>query len=370
MGQYLRFSEIKSLQIEPASKCNLLCPQCARVHRGRVNPIMPLAELQPEDYNKIFSADLAAQLKTIAFNGNYGDPIASRHLDYAIGKCLGSGMAISIATNGSLRSPAYWQSLGKQLSGTKSLVSFSIDGLADTNAIYRRGSSFEKIMENAAAYIQAGGRARWDFLVFDHNHHQIEEAKNLARRMGFAGFQKKFTARFAPGDGSKDPSSHTVFNTKGRPAGLLKKPPGARDQLRGVIKKHGSWQAYMEAAPIACKFQRRRALFIDFEALVWPCCWTGAPVYFVCRSHPQKKQLEALRKKYKKNFNSLRHFSLKEILSHRWLASDLAESWTNKTNDKKNPKLEACSRVCGPDYEFTSGPGSRNSQITSFAAGA
>ena len=33
-------------------------------------------------------------------------------------------------------------------------------------------------------YIKAGGVARWEFLVFKHNQHQIEEARQLANELG------------------------------------------------------------------------------------------------------------------------------------------------------------------------------------------
>ena len=88
MGKYLDFSEIRSLQIEPTSKCNLLCPQCERVVNGGVNPFLPLTELTPEDYDRIFTEDLTAQLKSVIFNGSYGDPAASQYLNYAINTLL------------------------------------------------------------------------------------------------------------------------------------------------------------------------------------------------------------------------------------------------------------------------------------------
>ena len=56
MSQYLNLSDIKYIQIEGTSLCNLVCPQCARVYKGKVNPHLPMGELQPEDYDKIFGS--------------------------------------------------------------------------------------------------------------------------------------------------------------------------------------------------------------------------------------------------------------------------------------------------------------------------
>ena len=102
---YLNFSDVRSLQVEPTSRCNLLCPQCERVANGKINPLLPLTELTPEDYDKIFTNDMTPQLENVIFNGSYGDPVASRHLNYAINKLLSKKMdTITIFTNGSLKS--------------------------------------------------------------------------------------------------------------------------------------------------------------------------------------------------------------------------------------------------------------------------
>jgi ubiquinone/menaquinone biosynthesis C-methylase UbiE len=51
------------------------------------------------------------------------------------------------------------------------------------------------------AFIAAGGRARWDFLIFEHNQHQVEEAEALATKWGFEKFVAKKTGRFVTGKG-------------------------------------------------------------------------------------------------------------------------------------------------------------------------
>lgn len=365
MGEYLKFSELRALQLEPTSKCNLLCPQCERVYNGKLNPLLPLTELTPSDYNKIFTDELTGQLEYVVFNGSYGDPMASRHLDYAIESLFKKQMKrIKIFTNGSLKNASWWHELGRKFSGICSEVIFSIDGLEDTNSIYRVNSNFKKIMENVAAYIQAGGRARWDFLIFDHNYHQVEEAKALAKKMGFKAFQEKRTQRFIKGDYTDHYLLEKIYDRKGNTDGILKPPPSGNPRdFEKVLTKYGSWNRYIEETPIHCKYKENiKALFIDFEALVWPCCWVGALSYRVNPENPQKKQFDKILKKYEKNFNSLRYHSLSEILSHQWFKFHLTQSWKNNTKDK-NPKLFVCGRTCGTDYEFTSGTGYRNSKM-------
>lgn len=364
MKEYIKLSDIKSLQIEPTSRCNLLCPQCARTHKGKVNPSLPLTELNPEDYKNIFTDQITSQLDYVAFNGSYGDPLASKKFDYVINKLLEKNIPMGIFTNGSLRNLSWWSELGHKFSKTKNKVIFSIDGLEDTNPIYRINSNFNKIMENAKAYIHGGGRARWDFLIFSHNHHQVEEAKTIAKKMGFESFLEKKTKRFVNSNHTFRFKSKKIFNKK-KLIGTLKPPPEEQKDFEEVLKKHDSFSNYVDTTPIYCKYQRdMEGLFIDFEAFVWPCCWTGAPAYFTDLEDPQKKQFDELKNKYEKNFNNLRHHCLEKILSHQWFKSELVESWKNKMTGQKNPKLFTCGRTCGTDYEFTSAADYKNSKIS------
>ena len=64
------------------------------------------------------------------------------------------------------------------------IMSFSIDGLEDTNHLYRQDVEWDKIMERAKKFIGAGGRAEWKFIIFRHNQHQVEEARSLSKELG------------------------------------------------------------------------------------------------------------------------------------------------------------------------------------------
>ena len=43
--------------------------------------------------------------------------------------------------------------------------------------VYREGSNFTKVEQNYRAFNRAGGRSNWQFIVFEHNEHQLEQAK-------------------------------------------------------------------------------------------------------------------------------------------------------------------------------------------------
>ena len=80
-------------------------------------------------------------------------------------------------SNGGLRNKEWWSELGSVLSNPFDACYFGIDGLSDTNHIHRVNVSFDKVMENAEAFITAGGRAHWEFLVFDYNEHQVDKSR-------------------------------------------------------------------------------------------------------------------------------------------------------------------------------------------------
>ena len=159
--------------------------------------------------------------------------------------------------------------------------------------------------------------------------------------------------------------SEALFNKQGKDSQELKPSSKANNQFEEVIKKHGSFESYINKTNINCKYRKEKRLYIDFMCRVWPCCWMGFPLYSNAKHYPEKIQLESLIKGYKKNFNSLRHYSLSDILSQDWFHKRLVESWSNKVTDD-NFRLFTCGKICGATYEQTSSPGYKNAEKVSF----
>lgn len=364
--KYLNPQDVRYLQVDHNSTCNLRCPQCARTHEGGTVPDLPLTELTVDDY-KWFLNDLK-NLKDVMWCGNYGEIAVSETwldcLQYVVentsAKCI-------ITTNASVRDEKWWKEVAKILKG-RGKINFSIDGLEDTNHIYRVNAKWQRIMRNAQAYIDAGGRARWDYLVFGHNEHQVDQAVDIARQMGFEQFQIKLTNRFVndeqykKGNAVKD---QTVSTKKSEYILNMPRNPNFQGSGKGqneqILENYGSWENYVNKTPIQCKWQPNGQLFIDFESRVWSCTWTASGVYHY-GENTQKKQINQIFDVYGKNFNSLRHHSLAEILDNDYFGRDFCASWKG-TMDDTVPKLFACGRTCGTDYEFSSVYGSNNRLI-------
>lgn len=359
---YLKPDEIKYLQIDHNSTCNLRCPQCARTHEGETHPELPMKELNVEHY-KEFILD-APNLEFVMFCGNYGEVIVSNtFLECLLYVVENTSAKVVIATNSSARDENWWKELALILKG-RGKVNFSIDGLEDTNHLYRVNANFDKCMRNAQAFIDAGGVARWDYLVFGHNEHQVDEAIDRARKMGFREFAIKLTNRFINDEQYKhkttDAADQTVITRKSQYTLAMPQNKeligSGKSQNELIIEKYGNWTNYVNSTPISCKWQPGGQIFLDFENRVWPCTWTASG-YLHYGDNTQKKQAQQLFDVYGKDFNNLNVHSLREVLEHDYFARDFCASWKG-TMDDRVPKLFACGRTCGTDYNFSSAHGS------------
>ena len=300
------YNEIKTLHLEVTDKCNAACPMCARnINGGEDNPQLPNVELSLEDVKTMFPVDFIKQLDRMYMCGNYGDPIAARDTleIFQYFREHNSKMMLSLHTNGSAKSAEWWTNLAKVL-GTKGYVVFSVDGLEDTNHLYRQNTVFSKIMTNAQAFIDAGGRARWDYIVFAHNEHQVELAEELSKKMKFEKFQFKKSARFYSNATGVTKEMHQAANRKGLTT-LLQPPtnpkyknsalqelskiakdtneikflPSKSSDLTGNlgtqifhlnVDKKTPMEKYWDTSEIKCKVAEEKSIYISAEGVVQP----------------------------------------------------------------------------------------------------
>ncbi len=348
---FIKLQDIQEIQIDHTTRCNLFCAQCARSDIGwSTDPACMNIDLSLDDY-RILLEPFGQNKVGIFHCGNYGDALASPTFDETFQYTLSKQpYRITVSTNGTLRSPDWWRAFA-QAGGDLLKVTFAIDGLEDTNALYREGASWNRIMQNVRAFVGAGGKARWDFIEFEHNYHQIADAEKLARELGFEKFNVKYTARFAS-VGLKDQAK-----TKG---GTLKDSAGNLNQkdLTEIKSTYGSFDEYVQKTPISCKTKAERKVFIDMHMRLWPCCWFGAPLYFK-KANRQKVDFDYLVQTYGPDFNSLRAHGW-AVLEHEFFQAHLQNSWDGQ--NPKHKRIYTCGRTCGGKFEFSSGYG-QNSNI-------
>lgn len=240
-----------------------MCPR--RIQGGPMNPSVVLHEVDLGTFVNWFPRNFVRQLKHFNMCGNLGDPIVAKDtLDiYRYLRETNPEISLQMHTNGSGRSREWWQ----DLAAINVRVVFGIDGLEDTHSLYRISTDWKKIIENAKTFIEAGGDARWDMLVFSHNEHQVNECEKLAEEMGFSLFMKKHTTRFR--DGKLD-----VLDDQGKPINILY----PTEYSKSVIEKVKN--ASKEIKPIiTCKAVKDNQMYVGANGTVTPCCWLDQEWY-------------------------------------------------------------------------------------------
>lgn len=237
--------DIKVLHLEPTDVCQLECPLCARETDKDFNKSVKHSLTIPQIQRHFDDSQIAA-LDKMFMCGNYGDPAASNHtLDiYRWFRELNSDIVLGMNTNGSLQSTFWWYELAKILNQSRDYVVFSIDGLEDTNSVYRVKSNWAKLMANVESYIAAGGVAHWDMLVYRHNEHQVDRCEQLARDLGFKWFRAKVSKR-------------PLANRLEYPVSFTRSSSVATNNIK-------------------CHALNERSAYIDAQGRMSPCCWLGS----------------------------------------------------------------------------------------------
>lgn len=329
----LKLNEIRRVHIELTTRCNARCPMCMRNYRGYdYNSGYPDIELSLVDVKNILKPDFLAQLEYVNFNGNLGDfALSSAGLEI-VEYLVANNVAVKINTNGSLRSPNWWKRLA--LTGVE--IGFALDGLEDTHSLYRLDTDWKRIIENAAAFIKAGGQAVWRFAPFDHNRHQEQQCQQLARELGFVRFENIWDGR----------DTGPVFNRQGQFSHFLGKNkfkdgivPPVKDLLHGhvtwfEIDKHSIPKDQLDIK-YNCTHLKNKEIYIAADGTVYPCCYLG--FYPDQMHHAGNTQIKEIAKE-----NNALKYSLEHCLN--WF-DNVYKSW--QQNSIANGRLYACVNNCG-----------------------
>ena len=325
---------------------------------------MPLCHLDAEVIKKTFTNNIVRNCNQIFFCGSYGDPIIHPKFLEIIEdfRLKNPNLYIYIHTNGSAHNIDWWMSLS-EIIGKNGRVDFNIDGLSDTNHLYRKNTRFEKIIENASAYIQMGGIAEWNYIVFKHNQHQLDEAESLSKKIGFKQINFRKTGRFLQQDSMTEIDQWPVLDSDGNeeyiiePTTLEWQKNRSMYNLDGLKKQYGDdLYEYFDSTPIKCDACIGKKVSITAEGLVLPCNFFEHNLYDFRFNDSSiipsanklhftngKNQIESFIDQHDRNKLNINKYSLAEIFSNPFW-NNLVASWNKKLS---NGRLFECAFTCG-----------------------
>lgn len=268
-------SNVTDIHLELTDKCQAACPMCARNwYGGAERPYIRNIEITLEQFKQWFPVDFVKQLKNVYACGNLGDPLLAKDcaeiFEYLV-EHTPADCRLAIHTNASLRTKAWWENLARVMN-KKGIVIFAIDGFEDTHALYRKHTDWNKIIENAKAFIAAGGRARADSIVFKHNEDRADELKEFLLGLGFEEVNLKSTQRF------HGIENYPVKNKEGVTEYYLN-PPTLPKFAEPIIKinmdrvaKPDVYKHIIDNSNIVPDCITKREIYVDPAGHVFPCC--------------------------------------------------------------------------------------------------
>lgn len=317
--------------MEITTRCNAHCPLCPRNFRGsEFNGGYPLTELSLSDVQTILPPNFLRQIHEVSLNGNLGDFGMARDGPQVVEYLLATGVRkVTINSNASMRTPQWWVQLARP--GVE--VHFAIDGLEHTHVKYRQGTDWHRVMANAHAFIQAGGRAVWQFIPFEFNKHEQAQCQDIAKSMGFAQFLINDQGR----------NTGPVYNRQGEFSHWLHDETDLAPPVADLLAHHVTWFSPAThrdpldntQLTVNCLTTNLKTIYIAADGSVYPCCYLG--FYPDTMQHPGNSQIAHIMSENNALTWGLEH-------SIRWFLK-VEQSWA--LPNIQSGRLFTCTQTCG-----------------------
>jgi MoaA/NifB/PqqE/SkfB family radical SAM enzyme len=362
------YNLISEYQLSITNYCNAACPQCPRnICGGAINPFLPLRHLERKVIDKTFTPELVNRLSQIFFCGGFGDPTMHPHFldilrDF---RHKSPTVWLYIHTNGGAHDKEWWAELSN-LIGPYGKIDFGIDGLEDTNHIYRRHINWSQLMSNVSSFIDNGGKAQWNFIIFKHNQHQVHEAKKLSEKMGFQTFLARRTGRFYNANTSSIINKWPVHDRNNmieyyiEPSELPEAQNASLNRIEWIKSQPGGWRKYHDTTKIRCDALIGKKVLITSDGLVLPCNFFEHHLYdaryhdptyipgsdSLSRDNQGDNQIRKLLESVGHNNININFNNLETIFKNNFW-NMIVDSW-NKT--LAEGRIYECANTCGETF--------------------
>lgn len=374
---------VRKVHLELSSACNAACPNCPRFYNNSplTRPSLVVRSISLEEFKTWFPPSFIKQLSEFDFCGNFGDPCSAPDILPIVEYLHEQNLPVlKIHSNTGMKTTKFWSRLGELFSKHEHWnMIFSVDGLEDTNHLYRRNVKWKKVEENIKAFTQFGGLSDWDYLIFEHNEEQIPEAKRLAKEWGVTRFVPKHPAGL---DNGKESMSMPAIDKEGKLEYWIE--PARRFENKGLMHPEGHIKPNMTFRETdydwACNSRKKdykvghwmsreikvwdkatitprclapiNQIYIDSTGTVFPCCWVGMvwPIIQdmknigIFSSYEYAQLWEKIDEYGLDNFDLNKH-TLKDILEAGHLNKLFADTWYKPSCSEG--KMAYCSKTCG-----------------------
>tara|TARA_B100001094_G_scaffold331727_1_gene401084 strand:+ start:6262 stop:7494 length:1233 start_codon:yes stop_codon:yes gene_type:complete len=376
---YVKPEELETIQWEPTSYCNANCLVCPRTDKETLLTQPSIVHTQrhstTDDVQAFINSVLdprLEKLRKIVYNGNIGDSMMHPQIDkilIAIDSDR-SDVGQTIHTNGGGPWAKKFERIGQYISqkNAKSKSAraninfvFSVDGLEDTNHLYRRNVQWSHILKNAEVLRKHKVEVRWRMNRFDHNAHQVDEARQMAKDWGWD---------FSLNDGTWGGKevNDLIHKEKNTTMYKQKVKDWDIDFDKGNYIIPNDFPNDTKQYNDVCVWKVHKEIQIVSDMSVWPCCWTSHHHYLYWLKNKniwndkslKLKQGHILDLRSVKQWEMLMNHSkeksymdLEDIkITNSHLLCDVLESNTykhidsNLTTDKNKFNLDVCINSC------------------------
>jgi len=335
-------NSVKQVHIELTDKCQAQCPMCARnYHGGATRPFIRNGDISIDQFKEWFPKNFLQQLTNFYSCGNYGDPaFAQDCLEiFSYVRSINSHTRLAIHTNGGMRSTEWW----KELAQYNIEVIFAVDGFKGKHELYRKNTKFDKVIENLKSFIDAGGNARVDSLVFAHNENDVDELEKYLKGLGVQNVQFISTNRFYEMD------TFEVHNNTGDVEYLLERAVTERfynkpNSTLTSLLDEDVLSTSLENATIKPRCVEEQSIYIDPYGNILPCCYIGSdyleqpiketlPIH-ILRNKSMYQTQEIMKKLGVPNCKD------KVLHSNNFIYNGIEEYWSSKN------KCMTCAKAC------------------------
>ena len=195
------------INIESTFRCPIECPKCQRQAIRRHGFKIPGEDMSWEDFLKI-----AKFFKNgLIFCGQVSDPIFNPKIIEMLKYCYQKNIKVYINTAASQK-PIKWYEKAFDANSKAEWI-IGIDGLPKDSHKYRINQDGPKLFEVMKIGAKKGMFIRWQYIVFNYNENNIEEARQMAKNNGIY-FDIIYSGRWNIKDTYKPKNPNYYLNSK------------------------------------------------------------------------------------------------------------------------------------------------------------